>query len=88
MSLGSCQRCGGFADVETIEISSLGDATTRYIDGVSRCWDIQCGNVCPICRRPPGDIHSGACGPVIVHKNIGEDATRVTASDCRMVVPR
>jgi hypothetical protein len=79
-----CERCGAVKDVHWVEITSLGDSEPRYVQGMSRCPTQGCGTTCPICRRPPGDIHSGACAPIVLGKV--DDRTRVTREDCLAVI--
>lgn len=76
-----CRRCAApLEDVEWVEVATLGDPEPRYVMGRSRCPTEGCGTTCPICRRPPGDIHSGACSPFVL-TNL-EDPCRVTKADC------
>lgn len=80
-----CDRCGAVLEVDWVEITTLGDAEPRYVQGYRElCPTKGCGTTCPICHRPPGDIHSGACGPVMATK--ADDPTRVTCEDCLAVV--
>jgi hypothetical protein len=79
-----CGRCGAVMDVDWVEITAMGDPEPRYVPGMSRCPTEGCGTTCPICRRPPGDIHSGACTPFVLG-NLA-DPVRVTREDCLAVV--
>jgi hypothetical protein len=81
-----CERCGAVLDVEWIDITALGDAEPQFIPGRSTCPTAGCGTTCPICHRPPGDIHSGACAPIVLAK--ATDQVRVTREDCLAVVHR
>lgn len=80
-----CERCGALVETEWYEVTALGDAEARYIPGRSEpCPTKWCGTTCPICRRPPGDIHAAECAPLVVRKV--EDPTRVSSADCLVVV--
>lgn len=75
-----CGRCGVLlVDVDWVEVTTFGEAEPRYVLGRSRCPTEGCGTTCPVCRRPPGDIHSGACS-FIVDKL--QDPCRVSREDC------
>lgn len=79
-----CERCGAAQD-NLIEITALGDLEPRYVSG-SPCPTPGCGTTCPICQRPVGDVHSGACAPIVLAKLT--DRTRVSREDCLMVLAR
>jgi hypothetical protein len=79
-----CGRCGALVDVDWIEVSTLGDPEPSYVPGQIVCPTEGCGTTCPICHRPPGDIHSGACSPFVLAKLI--DPCRITRSDCLTAV--
>ena len=81
----NCERCGTPVQVDWIDVSTLGDVEPVYVQGRrSACPTKGCGTSCPICHREPGDIHSGACAPIVLGK-VG-DATRVTREDCLAVI--
>jgi hypothetical protein len=74
-------RCGArLVDVEWADVTALGDLEPRYVLCAGRCPRPGCGTTCPICRRPPGDIHSGACSPFVLTKLV--DPCRVSREDC------
>lgn len=75
-----CDRCGAAADAY-VEVTTLGDIEPRYL--VTRCSQSGCGTTCPICRRAVGDIHSGACMPLVEAKLT--DKVYVTRQDCLVV---
>lgn len=80
-----CERCGAVVEVEWIDITAYGDTEPQYVQGRrSACPTKGCGTTCPICQREPGDIHSGACAPIVLAKV--EDQTRVSREDCLAVV--
>lgn len=79
-----CARCGAWTIVDLCEVTQLGDPEPAYVRGMVRCLTPGCGTTCPICHREPGDIHSGACAPIVLGKLT--DPTRVTVEDCRTVV--
>lgn len=81
----TCARCGALVDVDWCEVTAVGEAEPRYVPGMVRCLTPGCGTTCPICHREPGDIHSGACAPIVLAKLV--DPTRVTLEDCRRTVP-
>jgi hypothetical protein len=77
-----CGRCRApMVDVDWVEIRSMGDREPSYVAGRARCPTKGCGTTCPICRREPGDIHSGACSPFVLTKLV--DPCRVSREDCR-----
>jgi hypothetical protein len=80
----NCKRCGAVMDVDWIEVTALTDIEPRYIQGRTECPTADCGTTCPICHRPPGDIHSGACAPIVLGK--AADPTRVSPEDCLAVI--
>lgn len=85
-----CLRCGALPDVEWIEVTAVGDAEPSYLPGRSPCSTVGCLDAdgrrhvpldrCRICRRPVGDIHSGACTPMVLAKV--DDPCRVSIDDC------
>lgn len=79
-----CPRCGALVDAEYVDTTPLGSAFDTQVHSRWRCPTPGCGTTCPICRREPGDIHSGACAPIVLAKLT--DPTRVTVEDCRTVV--
>lgn len=85
--LAPCPRCGALVDVLWwVDVSSLGARKPDRVAGPVACPTPGCGTTCPICHRAPGDIHSGACAPIVLAKLV--DPTRVTVEDCRTVVAR
>lgn len=78
-----CDRCGLVdPDMVWIEVTAWGDLEPSYVRGRA-CSTPGCGTTCPICKREPGDIHSGACSPFVLTKL--EDPTRVSRADCKGV---
>jgi hypothetical protein len=75
-----CKRCGAELEVDWCEITAWGDPEPTYVIGRADCPTEGCGTTCPICRRRPGDVHSGACGPVMDRKLV--DKVHVTTADC------
>jgi hypothetical protein len=81
-----CRWCGSaLQGVEWVEISAFGDSEPRYTVGRASCPTEGCGPCCPVCRRTPGDIHSGAC-TFVVGKLV--DPCRVSREDCFQDRPR
>lgn len=76
--------------MEWLEISSLGQVDPWFVPGRSLCLTVGCVDEngsrwvpldrCRICRRPPGDIHSGACSEMVLSKV--DDPCRVAMVDC------
>lgn len=79
-----CERCGAIVDVDWIEITAFADPEPSYVQGQRRCPTSGCGTTCPICRRPVGDIHSGACAPIVLGKVT--EQVWVTRADCLAVL--
>jgi hypothetical protein len=79
-----CPQCGAPVDVRYVDTTVLGNPFETSITGTRRCPTPGCGTTCPICHREPGDIHSGACAPIVLRKLT--DATRVSVDDCRQPV--
>jgi hypothetical protein len=87
--LPPCLRCGAVPDVEWIEITAFGREPS-WLPGESLCSTAGCVDAggsrrvpldrCRICRRPVGDIHSGACSEVVLSKV--DDPCRVAMADC------
>lgn len=76
-----CSRCGTtLVDVEWADVRTMGDLEPRHVLCAGRCPREGCGTTCPICRRPVGDIHSGACSPFVLTKLT--DPCRVSVEDC------
>jgi len=88
--LPPCLRCGALPDVEWIEVTAWGDLEPQYEPGRSLCSTVGCVDEngrrhvpldrCRICRRPVGDIHSGACASIVLAKV--DDPCRVSLADC------
>jgi hypothetical protein len=79
-----CERCGAELDVDWCEITTCGEAEPSFVPGRVVCPTPGCGKVCPICRRQPGDVHSGACGPIMERKLA--DKVHVSREDCMTVL--
>jgi hypothetical protein len=76
-----CPICGVEVDCDWLEISAFGDAQPSFAPGKYVCPTPRCGQVCKVCRREVGDIHSGACSAIVLAKI--DDPCRVSREDCR-----
>lgn len=80
----TCDLCTAVLYVDWVEVTAMGDVEPRYVPGRTRCPTVGCGSTCPICHEAVGEIHSGACAPIVLAKV--DDPTRVSREDCRAVV--
>lgn len=91
----TCLRRGARPETDWIDTSALNDPEPRYTPGAALCPIPGCVDNrgrrdvplrrCRICGRPPGDVHSGECGEMVLAKVV--DPHLVAAEDCRPQVP-
>jgi hypothetical protein len=81
-----CEVCGSPARFDRIDITTWGDSQPVYVKGMKRCPTRRCGEVCPICRREPGDVHMAECAPIVLAKL--ERQAFVSREDCRVPLLR
>lgn len=94
-----CLRCGALPEVDWVDVSTWGDAEPTYVPGLTTCPTSGCVDEhgsrqvplerCPICHRPPGDIHEGRCAPIVLaRKKRGEmEPCRIGHDDATVKPP-